>query len=57
MKSLTQHVAERLQLTRDRVRRYEYFPKTKDELDKIINDITNKHNNECYKEKSIKIRY
>ena len=45
MKSITQHIIERLQLNKDRVH-YEYFPETKEELKDIIKDITNKHKND-----------
>ena len=45
MKTITQHITERLQLNKDRVK-YEYFPKTKEELEDIIyNKITEEHNN------------
>ena len=43
MKSLTQHITERLQLNKDRVRQYEYFPETEEELEKIIDEITEQH--------------
>ena len=46
MKSIQQHINERLQLTQDRVRRYEYFPETKEELKDIIEKITRKHEND-----------
>ena len=46
MKSIQQHIIERLKLNKDRVRRYEYYPKTKEELKDIIEDITNKHKND-----------
>ena len=45
MKTITQHITERLQLTRDRVK-YEYFPKTKKELKNIIQNITSEHEND-----------
>ena len=40
MKTLTKHITERLQLNKDRVRKhnYEYFPETKEELRKIIDE-------------------
>ena len=43
MKSIQQHITERLQLNKDRVRRYEYYSKTKDELHEIIDKITEQH--------------
>ena len=48
MKTITQHITERLQLNRDRVHKieYEYFPKTYQELKDIIKDITSKHKND-----------
>lgn len=40
MKTITQHITERLQLTKDRVKKhnYEYFPETKQELREIIDE-------------------
>ena len=33
MKTIQQHISERLQLSKDRINnKYEYFPKTKEEL-------------------------
>ena len=46
MKTIQQHITERLKLNKDRVRNYEYYPKTKEELKDIIEDITNKHKND-----------
>ena len=44
MKTIQQHISERLQLSKDRINnKYEYFPKTKEELNDIIEDITNNH--------------
>ena len=43
MKTFTQHITERLQLNKDRVHKYEYQPKTKNELIKIIYDIIKQH--------------
>jgi len=43
MKTIQQHITERLQLNKDRVRQYEYFPETKEELEKIIDEITEQH--------------
>ena len=45
MKSIQQHINERLQLNRDRVRKieYEYTPKTYQELENIIYKITEEH--------------
>jgi len=45
MKTITQHITERLQLNRDRVRKhnYEYFPETKQELREIIDEKADKH--------------
>jgi surface protein len=45
MKSIQQHINERLQLNRDRVQQYEYFPKNRRELVDIILDITEKNKN------------
>ena len=45
MKSIQQHITERLQLNRNRVH-YEYFPETKEELKDIIEEITRKHEND-----------
>lgn len=38
MKTLQQHINERLILNKDRVQQYKYFPKTKSELAEIINE-------------------
>jgi surface protein len=46
MKSIQQHINERLQLTKDRVKQYEYFPETREELKDIIEKITRKHEND-----------
>jgi len=48
MKSIQQHITERLQLNRDRVHKikHEYFPKAKQELLDIIYKITNEHKND-----------
>ena len=46
MKSLTKHISERLQLNRDRVRHYEYYPETKHELEDIIYKIAEEHKND-----------
>ena len=46
MKTIQQHISERLQLNKDRVHQYEYFPKTKEELRDIIENITNEHKND-----------
>ena len=45
MKTISQHITERLQLNRDRVRKhnYEYFPETKQELLEIINEKAANH--------------
>jgi len=43
MKTLSQHITERLVLNKDRVRKYEYYPKTTDELRKIIKELAIKH--------------
>ena len=46
MKSIQQHINERLQLNRDRVQQqHEYFPKNTKELQDIISYITKKHKN------------
>lgn len=39
MKSIQQHINERLHLTKDRVSKCKYFPKTKPELEKIIKQL------------------
>ena len=39
MKSIQQHINERLHLTKDRVSKYKYFPKTKPELGNIIKQL------------------
>ena len=46
MKTIQQHISERLQLNKDRIQKYEYFPKTKEELRDIIENITNEHKND-----------
>ena len=51
MKTITQHITERLQLNKDRVQTPEkkkciYFPKTKEELKDIIYKITDEHKND-----------
>ena len=46
MKSIQKHITERLQLNKDRVKQYEYFPETREELKDIIEKITNKHKND-----------
>ena len=46
MKSITEHITEKLQLNRDRVKQYEYYPKTKEELQEIIKEITEQHKND-----------
>ena len=46
MKSIQQHITERLQLNKDRVRHYEYFPKTKQELEDIVYKIAEEHKND-----------
>ena len=43
MKTLTQHINERLQLNRDRVSKYEYFPQTKQELGGAMDKIIQNH--------------
>ena len=45
MKQLIQYITERLQLNKDRIFKYQYTPKTKEELEDIIYEITNKHKN------------
>ena len=50
MKSIQQHITERLVLNKDRVQKVEkkkciYFPKTTDELKKIIKELAVKHTN------------
>ena len=39
MKSIQQHINERLHLTKDRISKCKYFPKTKPELEKIIKQL------------------
>lgn len=39
MKSIQQHINERLHLTKDRINKCKYFPKTKPELEKIIKQL------------------
>ena len=48
MKTIQQHITERLKLNRDRVHKikYEYCPETIKELEDIIEDITRKHIND-----------
>ena len=46
MKTLTQHITERLHLNKDRIRKYEYQPKTTQELISVINEITHEQRNE-----------
>lgn len=45
MKTIQQHISERLQLNKDRIQKikYEYFPETKGELIDNIKDILGKH--------------
>ena len=45
MKTITQLITERLQLNKDRVQRYEYFPETKKELRDIIENLIDKKGN------------
>ena len=45
MISIQQHITERLQLNRDRVQKYEYYPETKHELEDIVYKITKDHKN------------
>ena len=46
MKTLTQHITERLILNKDRVSKYEYFPKTKEDLGGAIDKIIRNHRND-----------
>ena len=48
MKTLTQHIAERLQLNKDRIKKYDYkyFPETKKELGSIMDEIIRQNKNE-----------
>ena len=43
MKTIIQHITERLQLNKDRIFKYQYTPKTTEELEDIIYEITNEH--------------
>ena len=47
MKSIQQHITERLQLNKDRVQRYEYFPETREELQHIIKERIKKEGPKC----------
>ena len=47
MKSIQQHITERLQLNKDRVHRYEYFPETREELQRIIKERIKKEGPKC----------
>ena len=42
MKTLSQHITERLQLNKDRANVHRYFPKTKEELQEIIKQLIEK---------------
>ena len=47
MKSIQQHITERLQLNKDRVQQYKYFPETWEELKNIIKQRIKKEGTKC----------
>ena len=47
MKSIKQHILERLVLSKNKKSPYTLFPKTKEELEKIINSEINKNGVNC----------
>ena len=47
MKSFKQHILEKLKVSVRNITKYTLFPKTKDELKRMIDDEISKNGNEC----------
>ena len=45
MKNLKQYITEKLKITKDNSYSYKYFPETREELDKIINQLIEERGN------------